>query len=124
MTEILKVAWDALATALTLIGNAVRAIGDAIINMDLKDLSTVLSILLAITSIKAGVEVSKIFRQMNNDISGNLLDKLFYLDSFFNGDEGKILGFANKFKSAFAKIGEAIAPITSGAMTAFSATLN
>ena len=124
VAEILRVAWEALATALSLIGDAVRAIGDAIINMDLKDLSTVLSILLAITSIKAGVEVSKIFRQMNNDISGNLLDKLFYLDSFFNGDEGKILGFANKFKSAFAKIGEAIAPITSGAMTAFSATLN
>ena len=124
VAEILRVAWDALATALTLIGDAVRAIGDAIINMDLKDLSTVLSILLAIVSVKAGTEVSKIFRQMNNDISGNLLDKLFYLDSFFNGDEGKILGFANKFKSAFAKIGEAIAPITSGAMTAFSATLN
>lgn len=124
VAEILKVAWDALATALSLIGDAVRAIGDAIINMDLKDLSTVLSILLAIVSVKAGTEVSKIFRQMNNDISGNLIDKLFYLDSFFNGDEGKILGFANKFKSAFAKIGEAIAPITSGAMTAFSATLN
>lgn len=124
VAEILRVAWEALATALTLIGNAVRAIGDAIINMDLKDISTILSILLAITSIKAGVEVSKIFRQMNNDISGNLIDKLFYLDSFFNGDEGKILGFANKFKTAFAKIGEAIAPITSGAMTAFSATLN
>lgn len=124
VAEILRVAWEALATALTLIGDAVRAIGDAIINMDLKDISTILSILLAITSIKAGVEVSKIFRQMNNDISGNLLDKLFYLDSFFNGDEGKILGFANKFKSAFAKIGAAIAPITSGAMTAFSATLN
>ena len=124
VAEILRVAWEALATALSLIGDAVRAIADAIINMDLKDLSTVLSILLAIVSIKAGVEVSKIFRQMNNDISGNLLDKLFYLDSFFNGDEGKILGFANKFKSAFAKIGEAIAPITSGAMTAFSATLN
>ena len=61
---------------------------------------------------------------MNNDISGNLLDKLFYLDSFFNGDEGKILGFANKFKSAFAKIGASLSPITSGAMTAFSATLN
>lgn len=124
VAEILRVAWDALATALTLIGDAVRAIGDAIINMDLKDLSTVLSILLAIVSVKAGTEVSKIFRQMNNDISGNLLDKLFYLDSFFNGDEGKILGFANKFKAAFAKIGAAIAPITSGAMTAFSATLN
>ena len=124
VAEILRVAWEALATALSLIGDAVRAIADAIINMDLKDLSTVLSILLAIVSIKAGTEVSKIFRQMNNDISGNLLDKLFYLDSFFNGDEGKILGFANKFKSAFAKIGEAIAPITSGAMTAFSATLN
>lgn len=124
VAEILRVAWDALATALTLIGNAVRAIGDAIINMDLKDLSTILSLLLAIVSIKAGVEVSKIFRQMNNDISGNLIDKLFYLDSFFNGDEGKILGFANKFKAAFAKIGAAIAPITSGAMTAFSATLN
>lgn len=124
VAEILRVAWEALATALTLIGDAVRAIADAIINMDLKDLSTILSILLAITSIKAGVEVSKIFRQMNNDISGNLIDKLFYLDSFFNGDEGKILGFANKFKAAFAKIGAAIAPITSGAMTAFSATLN
>lgn len=124
VAEILRVAWDALATALSLIGDAVRAIGDAIINMDLKDLSTILSLLLAIVSIKAGVEVSKIFRQMNNDISGNLIDKLFYLDSFFNGDEGKILGFANKFKAAFAKIGAAIAPITSGAMTAFSATLN
>ena len=124
VAEILRVAWEALATALTLIGDAVRAIGDAIINMDLKDISTILSILLAIVSVKAGTEVSKIFRQMNNDISGNLLDKLFYLDSFFNGDEGKILGFANKFKSAFAKIGTAIAPITSGAMTAFSATLN
>ena len=124
VAEILRVAWEALATALTLIGDAVRAIGDAIINMDLKDISTILSILLAIVSVKAGTEVSKIFRQMNNDISGNLLDKLFYLDSFFNGDEGKIIGFANKFKSAFAKIGEAIAPITSGAMTAFSATLN
>lgn len=124
VSEILRVAWEALATALTLIGNAVRAIADAIINMDLKDLSTILSILLAIVSIKAGTEVSKIFRQMNNDIDGNLIDKLFYLDSFFNGDEGKILAFSNKFKSAFASIGNAIAPITDGAMTAFSATLN
>lgn len=124
VAEILRVAWEALATALTLIGNAVRAIADAIINMDLKDLSTILSILLAIVSIKAGTEVSKIFRQMNNDIDGNLIDKLFYLDSFFNGDEGKILAFSNKFKSAFASIGNAIAPITDGAMTAFSATLN
>lgn len=127
VTEILKVAWDALATALTLIGNAVRAIGDAIINMDLKDLSTVLSILLAITSIKAGVEVGKMFRSMNNDIDGNLIDKLAYLEGYLTGDGKLSVGltkFGNKFKSIFAKIGASLSPITSGAMTAFSATLN
>ena len=127
VAEILRVAWDALATALTLIGNAVRAIGDAIINMDLKDLSTVLSILLAITSIKAGVEVGKMFRSMNNDIDGNLIDKLAYLEGYLTGDGKLSVGltkFGNKFKSVFAKIGASLSPITSGAMTAFSATLN
>ena len=127
VAEILRVAWDALATALTLIGNAVRAIGDAIINMDLKDISTILSILLAITSIKAGVEVGKMFRSMNNDIDGNLIDKLAYLEGYLTGDGKLSVGltkFGNKFKSVFAKIGASIAPITSGAMTAFSATLN
>lgn len=127
VAEILRVAWEALATALTLIGNAVRAIGDAIINMDLKDLSTVLSILLAITSIKAGVEVGKMFRSMNNDIDGNLIDKLAYLEGYLTGDGKLSVGltkFGNKFKSIFAKIGASLSPITSGAMTAFSATLN
>ena len=127
VAEILRVAWDALATALTLIGNAVRAIGDAIINMDLKDISTILSILLAITSIKAGVEVGKMFRSMNNDIDGNLIDKLAYLEGYLTGDGKLSVGltkFGNKFKSVFAKIGASLSPITSGAMTAFSATLN
>ena len=127
VAEILRVAWDALATALTLIGNAVRAIGDAIINLDLKDISTILSILLAITSIKAGVEVSKMFRSMNRDIDGNLIDKLAYLEGYLTGDGKLSVGltkFGNKFKSVFAKIGASLSPITSGAMTAFSATLN
>lgn len=127
VAEILRVAWEALATALTLIGDAVRAIGDAIINMDLKDISTILSILLAITSIKAGVEVSKMFRSMKNDIDGNLIDKLAYLEGYLTGDGKLSVGltkFGNKFKSAFAKIGASLSPITSGAMTAFSATLN
>ena len=127
VAEILRVAWDALATALTLIGNAVRAIGDAIINMDLKDLSTILSLLLAIVSIKAGVEVGKMFRSMNNDIDGNLIDKLAYLEGYLTGDGKLSVGltkFGNKFKSVFAKIGASLSPITSGAMTAFSATLN
>ena len=127
VAEILRVAWDALATALTLIGDAVRAIGDAIINMDLKDISTILSILLAITSIKAGVEVGKMFRSMNNDIDGNLIDKLAYLEGYLTGDGKLSVGltkFGNKFKSVFAKIGASLSPITSGAMTAFSATLN
>lgn len=127
VSEILRVAWEALATALTLIGNAVRAIADAIINMDLKDLSTILSILLAIVSIKAGTEVSKIFRQMNNDIDGNLIDKLAYLEGYLTGDGKLSVGltkFGNKFKSVFASIGASLSPITSGAMTAFSATLN
>ena len=127
VAEILRVAWDALATALTLIGNAVRAIGDAIINMDLKDISTILSILLAITSIKAGVEVGKMFRSMNKDIDGNLIDKLAYLEGYLTGDGKLSVGltkFGNKFKSVFAKIGASLSPITSGAMTAFSATLN
>ena len=127
VAEILKVAWDALATALSLIGDAVRAIADAIINMDLKDISTILSILLAITSIKAGVEVGKMFRSMNNDIDGNLIDKLAYLEGYLTGDGKLSVGltkFGNKFKSVFAKIGASLSPITSGAMTAFSATLN
>lgn len=127
VTEILRVAWEALATALTLIGNAVRAIADAIINMDLKDISTILSILLAITSIKAGVEVGKMFRSMNNDIDGNLIDKLAYLEGYLTGDGKLSVGltkFSNKFKSVFAGIGKALTPITAGAMTAFSGTLN
>lgn len=127
VSEILRVAWEALATALTLIGNAVRAIADAIINMDLKDISTILSILLAITSIKAGVEVGKMFRSMNNDIDGNLIDKLAYLEGYLTGDGKLSVGltkFGNKFKSVFAGIAGSLSPITSGAMTAFSATLN
>ena len=127
VAEILRVSWEALATALTLIGNAVRAIADAIINMDLKDLSTILSILLAITSIKAGVEVSKMFRSMNKDIDGNLIDKLAYLEGYLTGDGKLSVGltkFGNKFKSVFAGIAGSLSPITSGAMTAFSATLN
>lgn len=127
VSEILRVAWEALATALTLIGNAVRAIADAIINMDLKDISTILSILLAITSIKAGVEVGKMFRSMNKDIDGNLIDKLAYLEGYLTGDGKLSVGltkFGNKFKSVFAGIGKALTPITAGAMTAFSGTLN
>ena len=95
--------------------------------MDLKDISTILSILLAITSIKAGVEVGKMFRSMNNDIDGNLIDKLAYLEGYLTGDGKLSVGltkFGNKFKSVFASIGASLSPITSGAMTAFSATLN
>ena len=116
VVEILRVAWEALATALTLIGNAVRAIADAIINMDLKDISTILSILLAITSIKAGVEVSKMFRSMNKDIDGNLIDKLAYLEGYLTGDGKLSVGltkFGNKFKSVFAGIASSLSPITS-----------
>lgn len=103
--QLLRVAWEALAKALSLIGDALRGIATVIINLDPTQLKAILDILLAIAGIKLGTEVVHMFSLMSQDADG-FLDKLSYLEGYLTGD-GKITDFFVNFGQSWSKANEA-----------------
>lgn len=103
--QLLRVAWDALAKALSLIGDALRGIATVIINLDSTQLKAILDILLAIAGIKLGTEVTHMFSLMSQDADG-FLGKLSYLEGYLTGD-GKITDFFVRFGNSWSKANEA-----------------
>lgn len=103
--QLLRVAWEALAKALSLIGDALRGIATVIINLDSTQLKAILDILLAIAGIKLGTEVVHMFSLMSKDADG-FLDKLSYLEGYLTGD-GKITDFFVNFGQSWSKANEA-----------------
>ena len=103
--QLLRVAWDALSKALSLIGDALRGIASVIVNLDYSQLKAVLDILLAIAGIKLGTEVIHMFSLMSKDADG-FLGKLSYLEGYLTGD-GKITDFFVGFGKSWSKANEA-----------------
>ena len=119
-------AWGIFSGILSAIGDALRGIADVIVNMDLQDISTVLSLLTAILGIKVAFDIGKMFTEMNESIDGGLIDKLSFIEGYITGD-GKISTgltmLAEKFTSIFASIGAAISPITTAMSEGFSSVV-
>lgn len=103
--QLLRVSWEALAKALSLIGDALRGIATVIINLDSTQLKAILDILLAIAGIKLGTEVVHMFSLMSQDADG-FLGKLSYLEGYLTGD-GKITDFFVGFGNSWSKANEA-----------------
>ena len=119
-------AWDIFSGILSAIGDALRGIADVIVNMDLQDMSTILSLLTAIFGIKVSFDIGKMFAEMNESIDGGLIDKLSFIEGYITGD-GKIstglTALAEKFTSTFASIGTAISPITTAMSEGFNSVV-
>ena len=119
-------AWGIFSDILSAIGDALRGIADVIVNMDLQDMSTILSLLTAILGIKVSFDIGKMFTEMNESIDGGLIDKLSFIEGYVTGD-GKIstglTTLAGKFTSTFASIGAAISPITTAMSQGFSSVV-
>ena len=119
-------AWGIFSDILSAIGDALRGIADVIVNMDLQDMSTILSLLTAILGIKVSFDIGKMFTEMNESIDGGLIDKLSFIEGYITGD-GKIstglTALAEKFTSTFASIGAAISPITTAMSEGFSSVV-
>lgn len=119
-------AWGIFSGILSAIGDALRGIADVIVNMDLQDISTVLSMLTAILGIKVAFDIGKMFKEMNESIDGGLIDKLSFIEGYITGD-GKIstglTALAEKFTSTFASIGAAISPITTAMSEGFNSVV-
>lgn len=119
-------AWGIFSGILSAIGDALRGIADVIVNMDLQDMSTILSLLTAILGIKVSFDIGKMFTEMNESIDGGLIDKLSFIEGYITGD-GKIstglTTLAGKFTSTFASIGAAISPITTAMSEGFSSVV-
>ena len=115
-------AWGIFSDILSAIGDALRGIADVIVNMDLQDMSTILSLLTAILGIKVSFDIGKMFTEMSESIDGGLIDKLSFIEGYITGD-GKIstglTSLAGKFTSTFASIGAAISPITTAMSEGF-----
>ena len=126
LVDIADSAWGIFSGILTAIGDALRGIADVIVNMDLQDISTVLSMLTAILGIKVAFDIGKMFKEMNESIDGGLIDKLSFIEGYITGD-GKIstglTTLAGKFTSTFASIGAAISPITTAMSEGFSSVV-
>ena len=126
LVDIADAAWGIFSGILTAIGDALRGIADVIVNMDLQDISTVLSMLTAILGIKVAFDIGKMFKEMNESIDGGLIDKLSFIEGYITGD-GKIstglTTLAGKFTSTFASIGAAISPITTAMSQGFSSVV-
>lgn len=126
LVDIADSAWGIFSGILTAIGDALRGIADVIVNMDLQDISTVLSMLTAILGIKVAFDIGKMFKEMNESIDGGLIDKLSFIEGYITGD-GKIstglTTLAEKFTSTFASIGTAISPITTAMSEGFSSVV-
>ena len=119
-------AWGIFSDILSAIGDALRGIADVIVNMDLQDMSTILSLLTAILGIKVSFDIGKMFTEMNESIDGGLIDKLSFIEGYITGD-GKIstglTTLAGKFTSTFASIGAAISPITTAMSEGFNSVV-
>ena len=119
-------AWGIFSGILSAIGDALRGIADVIVNMDLQDMSTILSLLTAILGIKVSFDIGKMFAEMSESIDGGLIDKLSFIEGYITGD-GKIstglTTLAGKFTSTFASIGAAISPITTAMSEGFSSVV-
>ena len=103
--QLLRVAWDALAKALSLIGDALRGIASVIINLDYSQLKAVLDILLAIAGIKLGTEAIKMFSFVSKESDG-LASALSMIEGYLTGD-GKITDFFVNFGQSWSKANEA-----------------
>lgn len=127
LVDIADGAWSIFSGVLTAIGDALRGIADVIVNMDLQDISTILSLLTALLGIKVAFDIGKMFKEMNESIDGGLLDKLSFIEGYLTGD-GKIsvglTTLAEKFTSTFASIGTAISPVTDAMATGFSSVVS
>ena len=119
-------AWGIFSGILSAIGDALRGIADIIVNMDLQDISTILSLLTAILGIKVSFDIGKMFTEMSESIDGGLIDKLSFIEGYITGD-GKIstglTALAEKFTSTFASIGAAISPITTAMSEGFNSVV-
>ena len=119
-------AWGIFSDILSAIGDALRGIADVIVNMDLQDMSTILSLLTAILGIKVSFDIGKMFAEMSESIDGGLIDKLSFIEGYITGD-GKIstglTALAEKFTSTFASIGAAISPITTAMSEGFNSVV-
>ena len=119
-------AWGIFSDILSAIGDALRGIADVIVNMDLQDMSTILSLLTAILGIKVSFDIGKMFTEMNESIDGGLIDKLSFIEGYITGD-GKIstglTALAEKFTSTFASIGAAISPIITAMSEGFNSVV-
>ena len=119
-------AWGIFSGILSAIGDALRGIADVIVNMDLQDMSTILSLLTAILGIKVSFDIGKMFAEMSESIDGGLIDKLSFIEGYITGD-GKIstglTALAEKFTSTFASIGTAISPITTAMSEGFNSVV-
>ena len=126
LVNIADSAWGIFSGILTAIGDALRGIADVLVNMDLEDISTILSLLTAILGIKVAFDIGKMFTEMNESIDGGLIDKLSFIEGYITGD-GKISTgltmLAEKFTSTFASIGAAISPITTAMSEGFSSVV-
>lgn len=126
LVDIADSAWGIFSGILTAIGDALRGIADVIVNMNLQDISTVLSLLTAVLGIKVAFDIGKMFTEMNESIDGGLIDKLAFIEGYLTGD-GKIsvglTTLAEKFTSTFASIGTAISPITTAMSEGFSSVV-
>ena len=126
LVDIADSAWSIFSGVLTAIGDALRGIADVIVNMDLQDISTVLSLLTDVLGIKVAFDIGKMFSEMNESIDGGLIDKLSFIEGYITGD-GKIstglTTLAEKFTSTFASIGTAISPITTAMSEGFSSVV-
>ena len=126
LVDIADSAWGIFSGVLTAIGDALRGIADVVVNMDLQDISTVLSLLTAVLGIKVAFDIGKMFTEMNESIDGGLIDKLSFIEGYITGD-GKIstglTTLAGKFTSTFASIGTAISPITTAMSEGFSSVV-
>lgn len=126
LVDIADSAWGIFSGVLTAIGDALRGIADVVVNMDLEDISTVLSLLTAVLGIKVAFDIGKMFTEMNESIDGGLIDKLSFIEGYITGD-GKIstglTTLAGKFTSTFASIGTAISPITTAMSEGFSSVV-
>lgn len=103
--QLLRIVWEALAKALSLIDDALRGIATVIINLDSTQLKAILDILLAIAGIKLGTEVIHMFSLMSQDADG-FLGNLSYLEGYLTGD-GKITDFFVNFGKSWSKANEA-----------------
>ena len=126
LVNIADSAWGIFSGILTAIGDALRGIADVLVNMDLEDISTILSLLTAILGIKVAFDIGKMFTEMNESIDGGLIDKLSFIEGYVTGD-GKISTgltmLAEKFTSTFASIGAAISPITTAMSEGFNSVV-